>query len=467
MSNSFSAHELLAGYKDRSLSPVEIVEETLVRAERACATLNPFQLIDPSSALSAASAAEKRWAAGAPIGLLDGVPLAIKDLNLVAGWPMLSGSKTVNPEQSWHVDAPSVARLREAGAVIFGKTTTPEFGWKGLTDGPLFGYTRNPWDLARTAGGSSGGAAASVAAGVCAINHASDGGGSIRIPASYCGLFGFKPTFGRVPSYPRNGAYALLSSEGPIARNVKDAALMLQVLVGGDVRDAYALPETDDDYLAVLDDGVAGLRIALSIGLGGAQSQPDIVKSVEAAAQHFATLGATVDVVGPLFEPLRPTFERYWLGGLWQRVAQVPVEQRGLLDEDLLRVASGGQDVTLTEYADAMTARANLIATMNQFHLEYDLLLTPTMPSDPPLAETRYHTEQFDRWDDCVAYTVPFNFTGQPVASIACGLSDAGLPVGLQIIGKRYDDARVLQASAAFETVVPALMIAECHSGGK
>ena len=462
--NKVTALGLIEQYRKCAVSPVEHMRETLQRIERLEPRINAFQWIDAQSALRQAEASQQRWLAGQPCGPLDGLPIAIKDLTLAAGWPTLSGSRTVDADREWNEDAPSVARLREAGAIIFGKTTTPEFGWKGLTDSPLSGYTRNPWDLSRSSGGSSGGAAASLAAGIGALAHATDGGGSIRIPASYCGLFGFKPSFGRVPAYPRVGAFASLSSEGPIARSVEDAVLMLSVMSGSDGRDWYALPRDGCDYFADLEKGVKGLRIALSVRLGGARPQADIVRQVQAAALKFTQLGAEVDCVDSVFEPLRADFERYWLANLASRVASVAPEKRALIDSDLLRVAAAGEDVTLAEYSLAMTARARLGATMNAFHERYDLLIGPTMPTDPPPVATPYHTESFDRWNHAVPYTVPFNLTGQPAASIPCGLSDAGLPVGLQIVGPAHADALVLRASRAFETLEPVIAAPEFAS---
>ncbi|MBS35166.1 MAG: amidase [Thiotrichales bacterium] len=448
-------HDQIELYRSKRCSPVEVMRQTLERIDRVEPMLNAFQLVDADTAMEIAQASEQRWLRGEPVGVLDGLPVAIKDLTLTKGWPTRGGSLTTNVDREWNDDAPSVARLREAGAIIFGKTTTPEFGWKGLTDSPLAGFTRNPWDPKRSSGGSSGGAAASLAAGIGAFAHASDGGGSIRIPASYCGLFGFKPSFGRVPAYPRVGAFATLSSEGAITRCVDDSALLLNVMSRVDSRDWYALPSDDVDYMAGLDSGVAGLRVGVCVGLGGANAAADIVTAVESAAQVFEQQGAQVETVESPFTPLRPVFERYWLATMASRVLQVPEHKRDLLDPDLVRVAEPGKDVTLAEYGAAMSARAELGATMNAFHRDFDLLLTPTMPTDPPPAETTYHTAQFDRWDHAVPYTVPFNFTGQPAASIPCGLSQAGLPIGLQIIGPARADQLVLRACKAFEHAHP------------
>jgi len=279
--------DLLRAYRRGQVTPTAVAEAALARIRSLEPTLNAFQLLDEAGALEAAAAADARWAEGRPLGPLDGVPLTIKDIVATKGWPTLSGSRTVDGNGPWDVDAPSVARLREGGAVILGKTTTPEFGWKGMTDSPLAGTTRNPWDPAHTPGGSSGGAAAALAAGIGAIAHGTDGGGSIRIPANYCGLFGIKPTYGRVPHAPNDRAFATLSCNGPIARTVEDAALMLNVISQPDDRDWRALPPDGRDYRIGLDDGVRGLRLAYAPELGWAEVAAEVLAATEAAVKSL------------------------------------------------------------------------------------------------------------------------------------------------------------------------------------
>src|ERR1700722_8245797 len=269
-----SAIELLARYRARTLSPVAVIEETLRRLEAYDGAINAFVLYDPESALVAARASEARWAKGAPQGLLDGVPLAIKDTQLTRGWPRLVGSKTIDPNQSWHEDAPATARLRAQNPVLFGKTTTPEFGWKPTTDSPLTGVTRNPWNLERTPGGSSGGSAAALLAGICPLALGTDAGGSIRIPASFSGVFGLKPTFGRVAVYPPS-AFGDVSHVGPMSRTAADAALMLDAMKGPDSRDWHSLPDDGIAYRDRVREGaIKGKRIALSPTLGYAEPAP-------------------------------------------------------------------------------------------------------------------------------------------------------------------------------------------------
>src|SRR6476646_6668109 len=243
---TLSATELLDGYRKHQLSPVEVTRAVLDRIEKLNPVLNAFNLVS-DRAMEDAKASQARWTSGQPKGLLDGVPVSIKDIILTKGWPTLRGSKTVDPKGPWNDDAPAAARLREHGAVLLGKTTTPEFGWKGVTDSPLTGITRNPWNAKKTPGGSSGGAVAAVASGMGPLAVGTDGGGSIRIPCSFTGLFGIKPSFGRVPAWPLSpmGNVAHL---GPMARTVADAALMLNVLSQPDARDWHALPYEPRDW---------------------------------------------------------------------------------------------------------------------------------------------------------------------------------------------------------------------------
>src|SRR5437870_11950253 len=265
------ATRLLDLYRAKDLSPVDVIRETLARLERYEGALNAFVLYDPVSALKSARESEARWQKGEPRGLLDGVPVAIKDTQLTRGWPRLLGSKTIDPNQKWDEDAPSTARLRAAGAVFFGKTTTPEFGWKPVTDSPLTGITRNPWDLERTPGGSSGGSAAAVLAGISPLAVGTDAGGSIRIPAAFCGIVGLKPTFGRVAVYPPS-AFGDVAHVGPMSRTVADAALMLDAMKGPESRDWYSLPDDGIAYRERLREvSLKGKRVALSPSLGYAE----------------------------------------------------------------------------------------------------------------------------------------------------------------------------------------------------
>ncbi|MDP6622194.1 MAG: amidase [Alphaproteobacteria bacterium] len=446
-----SAHELVAAFAAGSLTPPLACEVALKRQACFEPVLNAFQVVDAESARESAERSAGRWRQGRPLGPLDGVPLHIKDTVQAAGWPTRLGSLTVAAEGPWQDDAPVVARLREAGAVILGKTTMPEFGWKGMTDGPLFGTTRNPWKPARTPGGSSGGAAAALAAGIGQLAFGNDGGGSIRIPANFCGLFGLKPNFGRVPNWPNENPFATLVAGGPITRNVRDAALMLNEMAKPDRRDWYALPYRGQDWTAGLEDGVEGLKVAFAPGLGGAEPDAEILAPVRRACDAMAALGATVEEVGEVIAPLEPDFADYWIAAFASILRQVPRKRWDDLDPEFHRLAEAGLEVGMEAYVQAMEARARLGTLMNAFHADYDLLLTPTQPTPPPSAGTIYHSAAYDRYRHAVPYTLPFNLTGQPAASLPCGVTTAGLPVGLQIVGPQYGEALVLRAAASLE----------------
>jgi aspartyl-tRNA(Asn)/glutamyl-tRNA(Gln) amidotransferase subunit A len=444
-----SATALLEGYCTRSLSPVEATRAVLERIEALNPKLNAFNLIS-ERALDEAKASEKRWLAGQPKGLLEGVPVSIKDLILTRGWPTLRGSKTIDPKGPWNDDAPATARLREHGAVLIGKTTTPEFGWKGVTDSPLTGITRNPWNTGKTPGGSSGGAAVAVASGMGPLAVGTDGGGSIRIPASFSGIFGIKPSFGRVPAWPMS-PFGTVAHVGPMAREVTDAALMLNVLSLPDARDWHALPYEPRDYRAGLERGVQDLRIAYSSNLGYAEVDAEVADLVQRAVRVFDDLGAHVEEKHPGFENAGAVFQTHWFAGA--AALMRGVKERKPVDPGLLEVAEQGTKITIVQFQEAQMQRGALGAHMNLFHRDFDLLVTPT------LAVAAFDVGQESpvkgRWTDWTPFSYPFNLTGQPAASIPCGFTKAGLPVGLHIVGPRFADALVLRAARAFETARP------------
>jgi aspartyl-tRNA(Asn)/glutamyl-tRNA(Gln) amidotransferase subunit A len=451
---AMTATALLDAYRKRTLSPVEVAQSILKRMEALNPRLNAFNLIS-DRALDEAKASEARWHAGQPAGLLDGVPVSIKDIILTKGWPTLRGSKTVDPKGPWNDDAPATARLREHGAVLLGKTTTPEFGWKGVTDSPLSGITRNPWNPDKTPGGSSGGAASAVAAGMGPLAVGTDGGGSIRIPCSFTGLFGIKPSFGRVPAWPLS-PFGTVAHVGPITHDVPDAALMLTVLSQPDARDWHALPYEPRDYHAGIDLGVQDLRIAYSSNLGYAKVDPEVADIVRKAVNIFADLGARIEEKHPGFENAAPIFQTHWFSGAAALLRNFPAAKRKLMDPGLLDVAAQGEKISAAELMDAQMKRGALGVHMNLFHRDFDLLVTPTLAviafdvgREVPL------TPDNQRWTDWTPFTYPFNLTGQPAASIPCGFTKSGLPVGLHIVGPRFSDAMVLRAARAFESVRP------------
>jgi aspartyl-tRNA(Asn)/glutamyl-tRNA(Gln) amidotransferase subunit A len=450
-----SAAELRRLYRTRKLSPVETTRAVLDRIERFDPEVNAFCLVDEERAVAAAQESEARWREGAPCGLLDGVPATIKDLVLTRHWPTLRGSLAIARDQPWKEDAPATARLREHGAVLIGKTTTPEFGWKAVTDCALTGITRNPWDTSKTPGGSSGGAAVAAALGMGVLHVGSDGGGSIRIPAGFTGVFSLKPSFGRVPAYPAS-PFGTVAHIGPITRTVSDAALMLNVLALPDSRDWFALPYDGRDHRVGLEDGVRGLKIAFSPTLGFVDVDAEIADLVAGAAGAFVELGAIVEQVDAVMDDPIDIFAPHWYAGAANLLRGFTAEQRANMDEGLQEIAAAGAQIALMDYLTAVRRRAELGAAMRRFHETYDLLLTPTLP----LAAFEAGKERPDpahqpRWFNWAPFSNPFNLSQQPAASVPCGLTAAGLPVGLQIVGPMHADALVLRAARAFEAARP------------
>lgn len=450
-----SAVELIDLYRSKALSPVEVIRRTLDRLDELQPKINGFCVVDRDGAMEAARASERRWQRREAVGRLDGVPVTIKDLILMRGFPTLRGSHLVERHQDWSEDAPATARLREAGAVIFGKTTTPEFGWKALGDSPLTGITRNPWDLSCTPGGSSAGAAAACAAGIGPLHLGSDGAGSIRIPCAFTGVFGLKPSFGRVPADPPS-PMGLLSHVGPMARTVADAALMLGVLSTPDHRDPYALPPESKSYVDGLEGGVHSWRIAYSPTLGYAKVDAEVAAAGAAAARHFEPLGATVDQIEAIFESPREALYTLWAAGVAKLLRGFPAGRREVIDPGLTATAEEGEKISAVDYLAADLVRTTLGRQMAAFHQKYDLLLTPMMPIPAlPVGQDLNDPATERHWIDWSPFSYPFNLTRQPAASIPCGLTSAGLPIGLQIVGPLYADDRVLCAARAFERTQP------------
>ena len=449
--NWLSARQMLKGFAKRRFSPVDVAKAALKQIAATDAALNAMCLVDGVAALKQARASEKRWTKRKPQGLLDGVPTLIKDILLTRDWPTLRGSRTISADQPWTEDAPSVARLREHGAVFLGKTTTPEFGWKGVTDSPLSGITRNPWDLSRTPGGSSGGSAAGVAAGYAPLSLGTDGGGSIRIPAGFSGIFGLKPSFGRVPAYPLS-PFGTVAHIGPMTRTVEDAALMMNVISLPDDRDFHSLPHEDRDFVKSAKGGVKGLRIAYSPRLGYADVDPEIEALVEKAVQSLGKLGARIVKADPGFEDPAPVFRVLWWSGVRSFLATLPPEKQALLDPGLKDVLDQSMAISLDDFLGATRKRGELGAKLRLFMADYDLLLTPTLPI-PAFAAGRLAPidDGTGKWVNWTPFSFPFNLTQQPAASVPCGFTSAGLPAGLHIVGRMYDDWTVLRAAAAYE----------------
>ncbi len=446
------ATELLELYGSRKLSPVEATEAALRQIEQHNPRVNAYCLVDAEGALSRARSAEERYGRGEPKGRLDGVPTSVKDIFLTRGWPTLRGSRAINPEQAWEQDAPVTARLREHGAVLLGKTTTPELGWKGVTDSPLTGVTGNPWDPTLTAGGSSGGSAVAVVLGMGPLSVGTDGGGSVRIPAAFSGLFGLKPTFGRISLWPAS-PYGTLSHAGPMTSTVADSALMLGVMAQGDSRDYLALPQEDIDYLEALKGGVEGLRIAFSPDFGYVEVDPEVKEAVRLAARAFEEMGAGVEEADPPFDDPIDIFRVHWYAAAANALRPFDGEARELMDPGLIEIAKEGLGYSALQHLEAADRRYHLGACMGKFHETYDLLLSPALPI-PAFEGGREVPEGWphERWMSWTPFSYPFNLTQQPAASVPCGFTGSGLPIGLQVVGAKYEDALVLRAAHAYQS---------------
>ncbi len=450
-----SALDLRERYRRRELSPVEVADALLERIDRLNPRLNAFITVTPELAREQARVAERAYAAGdaAP---LAGIPISIKDLTPTKGIRTTRGS-LVDPDWVPDEDAPVVERAYAAGAVMLGKTNTPELGWKGDSGNRLVGPTHNPWRHGRTAGGSSGGAAAAVAAGLGPLAQGSDGAGSIRIPAAFCGIFGLKPSFGLVPQYPAS-AVGDLSHLGPMTRTVRDAALMLDAVAGADPRDRLSWsPPEGTGYLAACDGGVDGLRVAWTPDLGYAQIAPSVLAPIEQAARCFTDLGCRVEEVEPDLENPWPMVDVMWSTAMAGYFAGRLDDVRDRLDPGLLEVVEHGRGFPAEALASALIRRNDYVQRVRRFMQPYDLLLTPALPVTA-FAAGAAQPERADPEDDTpiewTPFTYPFNLTGQPAAAVPCGFVD-GLPVALQIVGRWRDDATVLRAAAAFEAIAP------------
>jgi aspartyl-tRNA(Asn)/glutamyl-tRNA(Gln) amidotransferase subunit A len=450
------ATEMAAAIHSKKLSPVELVEALYARIHALNPKLNAYCTLTEDSARRGAHEAEAVVMRGDPLGPLHGVPMSIKDLLITQGVRTMRGSPIYEHFIPLE-DAPSVEKLKLAGALMLGKTTTPEFGYKGMTDSPVTGISRNPWNMERTPGGSSGGAAAAVAAGMGPLAVGTDGGGSIRIPASFCGIFGMKASFGRVAAYPPS-AVALVSHTGPMTRTVRDAALMLNVIAGPDERDLGSLPADGTDYLAACDGDLKGLRVAYSANLGYAPVDPEVARLCSAAALVFASeLGCHLEAADPGFANPARFFNTIWVGGLGSYLRPQLEAWESRMDPGLVAMVKEVDDLTAADYGSALSQRLALWDVTRKFFDRYDLLLTPTMPM-PAFGVDAMPTEIAGQQTDGLGwtpFTFPFNLTGQPAATVPCGFSAGGLPVGLQIVGGRYADALVLRAAAAFEAARP------------
>ena len=450
--------DLVASFEAKEASPVDAVGTAYRRIDRYESGLNAFcHLLDEDKAMAAARESERRWAQGTPAGPLDGVPITVKDALLATGWATLRGSKLSDPDTPDSEDSPAVARAREAGAIVIGKTTMPEFGWKGVNDSPLSGITRNPWNLSVTPGGSSGGSAAALAAGIGNAAIGTDAGGSVRIPGSFSGLVAIKASYGRVANYPLSAA-GTLSHIGPMTRTVADAALMLNVMAKPDARDPANLPYDGRDFRDGVEDGVRGLRVAFSPTLGYARVDPEVADLAARAAEALAGLGAEVEQVDVPFDDPSECFRIHFFSGISHALRNLTPEQRGLIDPGILPILEASRGIGRAEYMEAIDWRVAFSRAAKRFLDTFDVLVTPTM-AVPPFEVGRLSPEGYDpeNWMEWSPFTYPFNLTGQPAISVPCGFTEAGLPVGLQIAGQYHDEATVLRAARAYEAAHPTI----------
>ncbi|MDQ7804022.1 amidase [Amycolatopsis sp. A133] len=446
-----TAVELVAQYRAKTLSPVEVTEAVLARIEAREPELHALYAYDPSGARDDAKASEARWASGEPLGPIDGVPLTLKENIATRGTPVPLGTAATALTPATE-DAPAAARVRESGGVLLAKTTMPDYGM--LTSGLSSFHTtaRNPWQLSATPGGSSAGAGAAAAAGYGPLHVGTDIGGSIRLPAGWCGLAGLKPSFGRVPVDPP----FLGRVAGPMTRTVADTALLMSVLSRPDPRDHLCLPPSDLDWSSTAS-SLAGLRVGLQLEPGvGLPVDPAIRDAVAAAGRAFEAAGAVVEPVGPfLTRGMLEGLDVFWRTRAWSDLVALPPDRRAKVLPYIADWAAGGADVSGVDVyrgfaqIDVMSVAA-LRATS-----AFDVVLSPTCPVAAPPAEWASPTNDPARPFEHIAFTVPYNMSGQPAASLNCGYTDDGRPIGLQIAGRRFDDLGVLRAAAAYEGLRP------------
>lgn len=450
------AHRLAALIRSKSLSPVEIVEAILRRVGAIEPRVNALATVAADQALEAARDAERAIQAGEPLGPLHGIPVTIKDLAATRGVATQRGSHVFAGAVPGE-DAPFVERLKAAGAIVIGKSTTPEFGWSGLSRSPLTGYTHNPWKHGYQAGASSCGAGAAAASGYGPLHQGTDAAGSIRIPGHFCGVFGLKPTYGRIPLVPvGNLDYA--SHIGPMTRDVRDAALMLKVMAGPHPEDHTSLEESLVDYEAGLAGGVRGKRIAFSADLGHARVDPEVAAIVRRAAAVFEDLGASVEDVTPEWGPEGPELIRFFWPALMSLFARHLPDWEDRMDAGLVACIKDGLRIGVQEYQVMRERKLAYCSRIGRWFRDWDLLITPaaSVAAFPvervQPADWSQHPWDWMQWAE---FSYPFNFAGNPAASVPCGFTGAGLPVGLQLAGRRFREIDVLQAAFAFEQQRP------------
>ncbi|HET7874457.1 MAG TPA: amidase family protein, partial [Methylomirabilota bacterium] len=390
------------------------------------------------------------------LGPLHGIPFTIKDLAVTAGVRTMFGSRALEKNVP-AVDAPFVRRLKDAGGIFLGKTTTPEFGWKAIGDSPLTGITRNPWNPGMTTGGSSAGAAVAAATGMGPLHQGSDGAGSIRVPSSFCGIYGLKPTYGRVPMWPTSNTDSV-SHTGPMTRTVADAALMMAVMSGPDDWDRHSIDGPVPDFVGRLHDGVKGLRVAWSPNLWGLRVDSEVAEVVAKTVGAFQEAGCAVEEAAPGFADPDEIVRCMWNVHLAGNYGHLLKDWRAQMDPGLVASIEDGLRYSAADYVAMRGRKLAWWDTVRPCFEKYDLLLTPTV-SVTAFPVGRLNPDSWPEhpwyWIGWAGFSYPFNFTGQPAATVPCGFTPSGLPVGLQLVGRRFADLTVLQASAAFEQARP------------
>ena len=455
-----SAGDLAGLIRTRKLSPVELIRALLERIEDINPIINAYVTITAESAMDEAKKAEEAVIRGEELGALHGVPFSVKDVTFTKGVRTTMGSRLMEnfvPDE----DAVHVARLKKAGAIMIGKTNTPEFACKAVTDNLIFGPTRNPWSLEMTSGGSSGGAAAAVAAGLGPLATGNDAGGSIRIPASCCGVFGIKPQFHRVPNNPAFHLLTSMNHEGPITRTVKDAAIMLDVMAGPHWSDRLSSLSPAVSFADSLQGDMIGLKVGWNVNLGYATVARQVQDICKEAVKKLSATGVEVDEVSLNLKDSETAFMTLISAELGAMLSLFgPLDE--LLDKlhpFLIARVNTVQNLPGFDYLKAVFAREEMSAKIGAFFEKYDLLLTPTIST--PAWKIGLPTGVVEEVDgkpiSPMGYQLnfPFNLTGQPAASIPVGWTEEGLPVGLQIVGRRYDEATVFRAAATFEQLIP------------
>jgi amidase/aspartyl-tRNA(Asn)/glutamyl-tRNA(Gln) amidotransferase subunit A len=448
------AGELASAYRAGEFSPADVAQACLVRALTMNAELNAFTFVDEKGALAQARASEARWRAGQPLSPIDGVPATLKDIVWVKGWPVHYGSRA-GAISECNDDAPSVQRLRAAGAVFLGQTTTPEFGWKAVTDSPRFGNTLNPWDLSLTPGGSSGGAAVAAACGAGVLHLGTDGGGSIRIPAAFSGITGLKPTFGRVPAYPAS-VFGTVAHIGPMARRVADLAAMLPAMSGRDLRDwpqgAGALdPVRGNASLVQMD----GLKLALWRKPASGHVDAAIDSAFSAAVDRLVASGAVLGAYELPPGDWLEVFHLHWFSGAACRLDQLTKEQLATVDEGMLAVHATASNFSAARLVAAQSKRAGLGMHIEQALQSCDVIISPAVGIEPFEAGREVPAgTPYQRWTEWAGFSYPVNLGQQPACVIPMGLTRHGKPCGLQIIGARGKDQHVLDVAASIERIL-------------